>query len=83
MKKFSCKKYFENLEKSKVFRKYYVDKNIKTEACDPDFIQAENEAQFAPEEHLKNVHGFLSNVPEKKRRSLEIELCKSIEETLV
>jgi hypothetical protein len=28
------------------------------------------------------VHGFLEKAPKKQRRTLEIELCKTIEETL-
>ncbi|RPI18946.1 MAG: hypothetical protein EHM58_03560 [Ignavibacteriae bacterium] len=79
MKDFSCKYFFDNIDKNKVFKKYFVDTSIKPGPCKSDPGQNENKPEYSPEEHLIKVHGFLDKVPVKKRRTLEIQLCKFIE----
>jgi hypothetical protein len=83
LKIFSCKYFFESTRKEKTFKKFGISTKNNPVPCNPDFQQREGENGYSPDKHLIEVHGFLYNIPEKDKRSLEIELCKIIEKNLI
>jgi len=79
---FSCRNFFNVIDKDAVFKKFHVKADNNAGPCEPDFMQPENDENYSPEMHLIKVHGFLSDIPGKSKRTLEIELCRLIEDSL-